>query len=127
MSLDVLQVHPEDNVAVAVRPLRAGTHVSCAGVDFDLTQDVRLGAKLALRPLAAGQRVIKYGEPIGTLTADVPLGGYVHTHNLESDYLHTWARGELLGPGPAAQPSAPSRETGPGHGDVPRPTYRPPR
>lgn len=115
MKLDVLQIHPDDNVAVAVRPLRAGTRVACAGAEFDLALGVRLGAKLALRPLRAGERVVKYGEPIGTLTADVPLGGYVHTHNLESDYLHTWARGELL-------PAPPPPDAG-----VPRPSYRPPR
>lgn len=115
MKLDVLQIHPDDNVGVAVRPLRAGTRVACGGAAFDLAQDVRLGAKLALRPLRAGECVVKYGEPIGTLTADVPLGGYVHTHNLESDYLRTWARGELL-PAPAP-PTAGAR----------RPAYRPPR
>lgn len=115
--LDVLRIHSDDNICVAVRPLVEGTLLSCAGVSFVLAQDVRLGAKLALRPLRAGERVFKYGEPIGTLTADVPLGGYVHTHNLESDYLHTYERGELLVPAPA-RPNEPA---------IPRPTYRPPR
>lgn len=96
VSIDVLRIHPDDNVGVAVRPLAAGTPIDCAGVRFVLDQDVRLGAKLALRSLNTGERILKYGEPIGSLTADVPLGGYVHTHNLKSDYLKTWARGELL-------------------------------
>ena len=79
----VLQIHPSDNVCVATRPLGVGTRIVCEDVRFELAEDVRLGT-----------RIIKYGEPIGSLTADVPLGGYVHTHNLESDYLHTFARGE---------------------------------
>lgn len=96
MSLDVLQIHPADNVCVAVRPLAAGAAIACAGARFQLARDVPLGGKLALAPLAAGTKIIKFGEPIGTLTAAVPVGGYVHTHNLESDYLPTHARGELV-------------------------------
>ena len=95
--LAVLQIHPSDNVCVAVRPLPAGATIACAGVSFTLKQNVPLGAKLALADLPAGTKILKFGEPIGTLSRNVPVGGYVHTHNLESDYLHTHARGELLG------------------------------
>lgn len=115
--LDVLRIHAGDNVCVAVRPLAAGTAVQCAGASFVLAHDVRLGAKLALRPLRAGEKIFKYGEPIGTLTGDVPLGGYVHTHNLESDYLPTHELGAML-------VSAPARTN---ESAIPRPTYRPPR
>jgi hypothetical protein len=31
------------------------------------------------------------------MKADVNVGGYIHTHNLESDYIHTFDRGELIG------------------------------
>ena len=115
--LDALRIHAGDNVCVAVRPLAEGTVVVCAGVSFVLAHGVRLGAKLALRPLRAGEKIFKYGEPIGTLTADVPPGGYVHTHNLESDYLPTHERGEML-------VSAPARTN---ESTIPPPKYRPPR
>lgn len=97
LTLDVLRINPLDNVCVAMRPLGAGLAIRCEGVAFTLSQPVPLGGKLALAPLPAGSKVVKFGEPIGTLTADVPLGGYIHTHNLESDYLHTHANGERLG------------------------------
>jgi len=94
--IDVLQIHPDDNVCVALRPLAAGTSIECGGTSFVLEQAVPLGAKLALRSLPVGARIIKFGEPIGSLTANVEPGSHVHTHNLESDYLHTYDRGELV-------------------------------
>lgn len=102
--IDVLQIHPNDNVCVAVRPLGAGTEISCGGVTFVLPAASPLGAKLALQPLKAGSKIIKFGEPIGTLTVDVEAGTHIHTHNLESDYLHTYGRGELVSEGVWSEP-----------------------
>ena len=42
------------------------------------------GHKVALRTIAAGEPVIKYGSPIGTATADIAAGAHVHTHNVAS-------------------------------------------
>ncbi|MFC2085936.1 UxaA family hydrolase [Bacteroidota bacterium] len=95
--LSVIQIHPDDTVCVATRPLAAGTEVMCGAVRFTLDAACPLGAKLALVAMRTGDKVIKFGEPIGSLTADVAVGGYIHTHNLESDYLHTYERGELIG------------------------------
>lgn len=100
-SLDVLQIHASDNICVATRKLDAGTNVKCNGSQFVLQTDVALGAKLALVDLAAGNKVVKFGKPIGTLKADVKMGEYIHTHNLNSDYIPTYDRGELI-----QQPSA---------------------
>lgn len=97
--IDVLQIHPDDNVCVALRPLPPGSEIECAGASFVLQAAVPLGAKIALRSLAEGAKVIKFGEPIGSLTSNVEAGTYVHTHNLESDYLHTYDRGELVSAG----------------------------
>lgn len=94
--LPVIQIHPADNVCVATRPLPAGTEIVCGTVQFSLRERCPLGAKLALETMQAGDRVVKFGEPIGSLTADVEVGDYIHTHNLESDYLHTYRRGELI-------------------------------
>lgn len=94
--LDVIQIHPDDNVCVVTRPLAAGTELTCGDVRFTLKKRCPLGSKLALKPLSAGDKVIKFGEPIGSMTQKVDLGGHIHTHNLESDYLHTYERGELI-------------------------------
>lgn len=87
--IPALRIHPSDNVAVAVRALKAGERVAVEGVSFVLERPANLGAKLALRPIRAGEQVVKYGEPIGRATRDIAVGEHVHTHNLRSDYLPT--------------------------------------
>ena len=94
--VNILQIHPDDNVCVAVQQLPANTHIETAGVSFTLKTDVRLGAKLALRAIACGEKIVKYGEPIGSATQDLQVGDYVHTHNMQSDYLPTFESGEFL-------------------------------
>lgn len=40
------------------------------------------GHKYAIRDIAAGENVIKYGNPIGHATKNIRKGEHVHTHNL---------------------------------------------
>jgi hypothetical protein len=47
-----------------------------------LTTDVPFGHKVALRDIEAGERVVKYGQPIGVATARIAAGAHVHIHNL---------------------------------------------
>jgi (2R)-sulfolactate sulfo-lyase subunit alpha len=92
MSTPQLLVHsPKDNVGVVtVEGLKAGTNMLCVVTDddsdFTLTaaDDVPIGHKIALAELKAGDTVIKYGEDIGKVVADVQKGGHVHVHNLKT-------------------------------------------
>lgn len=43
------------------------------------------GHKYALRSIAKGENVIKYGMPVGHATADIAAGEHVHTHNLATN------------------------------------------
>ena len=45
---------------------------------------VPAGHKIALKDIAKGSAVVKYGYPIGVATADIKAGEFVHTHNLSS-------------------------------------------
>jgi (2R)-sulfolactate sulfo-lyase subunit alpha len=45
---------------------------------------VPLGHKIALQPLAKGDTVVKYGNDIGRIVADVAKGNHVHVHNLKT-------------------------------------------
>lgn len=81
----IVRVHADDNVAVAVTDLAAGTPVPGPEGGLILIEDIPAGHKLALRDLAAGEAVVKYGHPIGSLTAPCPAGGWVHSHNLRTD------------------------------------------
>lgn len=53
------------------------------------------GHKYALRDIAKGEEVIKYGYPIGIASKDVHEGEHIHTHNLktalsgEQDYTYS--------------------------------------
>ncbi|MBV9879895.1 MAG: altronate dehydratase, partial [Gemmatirosa sp.] len=79
-----VRVHPADDVAVATRPLAAGTDVDVDGVRVTLAEDVPAGHKLALRAIAEGEAVHKYGMPIGAATAAIAPGAWVHSHNLKT-------------------------------------------
>lgn len=87
-----LLVHDhEDNVGVVVvEGLTADTDMLvCVTHDnstFRLTSgaDVPIGHKIALKDLKDGDTVIKYGEDIGKIVADVPKGGHLHTHNCKT-------------------------------------------
>ena len=46
--------------------------------------DVPAGHKIALADIKKGEKVIKYGYPIGVATQDIKKGDFVHTHNLAS-------------------------------------------
>ena len=43
------------------------------------------GHKYAVRPVARGENVIKYGMPIGHATADIAVGEHVHVHNVATN------------------------------------------
>jgi altronate hydrolase len=78
----VLRLHPDDDVAVALVPLAAGRRVTVGGPAVRLAENVDPGHKLALRAVAAGQPVRRYGQVIGFATHPIAPGDHVHTHNL---------------------------------------------
>jgi altronate dehydratase small subunit len=88
----VLILSPADNVCVACRDLVAGAEIVIDGAPVRLADDVPTGHKLARRAIAAGEKVLKYGAPIGSARGPIAPGAYVHTHNLASDYIPTWDR-----------------------------------
>ena len=44
--------------------------------------DVPYGHKIALRDIAPGEHIMKYGECIGAASHPISKGDYVHVHNL---------------------------------------------
>ena len=80
-----------DTVAVVRCAIASGSKLVINGQSVTLTQAVTLGHKLALTPMKQGDKVLKYGVPIGSATADISLGEHVHLHNIQSDYTPTYA------------------------------------
>lgn len=85
MKPQLLKIHPSDNVAVAVKALEADVRVEVDGEPLTLQTDVPAGHKVALRDLAEGAVVVKYGFPIGHTTEAVPRGAHLHAHNMATD------------------------------------------
>ncbi|MEM8959061.1 MAG: UxaA family hydrolase [Pseudomonadota bacterium] len=92
MAIPQLLVHDHaDNVGVVVvEDLEAGTEmlgvVTHDNSDFQIkaNADIPIGHKVALKPLKAGDTVIKYGEDIGKMVGDADVGDHVHTHNCKT-------------------------------------------
>ncbi len=78
---DFIHIHPNDNVAVALHAIEAGT--TFAGVTASV--DIPQGHKMALKPLAENDQVMKYGFSIGHATAAIAPGDWVHTHNMKTN------------------------------------------
>jgi len=82
----VLIINERDNVAVALRDLAAWEKILCAGVEGLIAGEaIPASHKIALRDIAAGEEIIKYGETVGVSVRDIARGAWVHTHNLERD------------------------------------------
>ena len=85
-------VHDEgDSVGVVVvEGVTAGAELTgwIMNQDKDMTfqaaSDIPIGHKLAIKPLAQGDTVIKYGVDIGRVVADIALGEHAHVHNIKT-------------------------------------------
>lgn len=80
----VLMISGRDNVATALEALAAGREIDVNGLAVTVREPIPTGHKVAVRPIPAGEVVIKYGSPIGTATAAIAPGDHVHVHNVAS-------------------------------------------
>ncbi|CAL1692681.1 Altronate dehydratase [Brevundimonas subvibrioides] len=97
--LAALRLHPDDDVAVCVRALETGETVLDGVV---VREAIPAGHKLALRDLATGSPVRKYGQVIGATTAAVRAGDWVHVHNLGMGDVTSRVAADALTPSPLA-------------------------
>lgn len=81
---DFIKIHPDDMVAVALKPLSRGTVLDVDGQSVTLTEDIPQGHKFALTEIREGQAVIKYGCSIGIAKEPIQPGSWVHVHNVKT-------------------------------------------
>ena len=86
----LLLMSPEDNCLIARTALAAGELVAIDGAPVTLQAPVPLGYKVARHALQPGDKVLRYGAVIGTMTESAAPGAMLHTHNLVSDYIPTY-------------------------------------
>ncbi len=86
----VFVINENDNVGTAVvEALQKGDEVGTNGRVTDVTVTVNAGIpyghKIALRDIAKGETIFKYGLSIGSAMQNVKAGDHVHIHNVESN------------------------------------------
>ncbi len=95
-----IKIHPMDTVAVALDTLLPG-EILYLDEEIRVRDTIKKGHKLAVKPVKAGEEILKYGYPIGRASCDVVAGDWVHTHNLRSglegllDYKYKSSVGEM--------------------------------
>ena len=77
-----IHLHPADNVAIARAPLSLGQPVEAGGRQVRAIHAIPAGHKIALCEIPVGERVIRYGCPIGRASVLIRSGEHVHTHNM---------------------------------------------
>ena len=78
-----LVISARDNVATALEPLDAGRAVCVGDLTIVVTESIPRGHKIALRAIASGALIRKYGQVIGRASAPIAVGEHVHVHNVE--------------------------------------------
>ncbi len=100
-----IRLHPEDDVAIARRELRPGLRLRLGEAEIEVRQAVAAGHKLALRQVAQGEAVRRYGQIIGFAKTGIEPGEHVHKHNLG---MESFEREFKIGE--ACQPLEPAKE-----------------
>ncbi len=98
-----IQLDEGDNVATVTSEVSKGEQVEVISpvgsllIRAENKEDVPFGHKIALKPLAKGEEIIKYGEVIGVASVGIKVGEWLHTHNVESIRVPTSKLQEATG------------------------------
>ncbi|MBN2751678.1 MAG: UxaA family hydrolase [Rhodospirillaceae bacterium] len=88
MIRNAIIIDPEDNIATVLRDIAAGGDVvaGCGDevVTFPALQDIPFGHKVAVRAVAEGETILKYGAVIGAASTGIERGAHAHVHNVVS-------------------------------------------
>lgn len=76
---------PKDSVAVALTDLSKGQEFDTPQGHITLNEPIARAHKFALKALAPGDIITKYGFPIGHATHGIKPGEWVHVHNMASN------------------------------------------
>lgn len=85
MIKDILKISKADNIVIALRNLNKGEVIDVDGKQITLTNDVNRGHKIASLAINQGEKVVKYGFPIGYALKNISAGEHIHTHNIKTN------------------------------------------
>ena len=83
MANNILKIHPDDNVLVALTDLRAGEKVELNGISLTLKDDVPAKHKFAQVSLNPEKPIFMYGTLVGKAVTAIPEGGILTTRNVK--------------------------------------------
>ena len=86
----VLHDRNDSVTVVVVEGVKSGATLTGLILDEDRTitlpclQDIPIGHKVALKDMAVGDTVIKYGVDIGKVVQPIKTGQHAHVHNIKT-------------------------------------------
>lgn len=84
MGARFLLINKKDNIVIAIEEIKTGEKIEVKGQRIKVINDIPVGHKVALKDFAAGEKVIRYGFPIGEASEKINKGEWVHSHNLRT-------------------------------------------
>ena len=78
----IIQVHPADNVLVALQDLQAGETVTWKGQSYTLAEAIPAKHKFTTENIKSGTAIIMYGVLVGKAKQDLPVGVRISTENI---------------------------------------------
>jgi altronate hydrolase len=104
-----IHLHVSDNIAIARVPIGEGTILRIASREVRARTAIPAGHKVALRTIAPGENIVRYGQLMGRARIAIEPGDHVHTHNVgfeELTFAYEFPAGEIpLSSAPADAPS----------------------
>jgi hypothetical protein len=85
----LLLLNQNDNILVLRAAIDEGEMILVSGTQIVMKSRIGLGHKLSRVAIKAGDKILKYGAPIGSAIRDIAIGEHVHLENLKSDYTPT--------------------------------------
>jgi len=79
----VLQIHPLDNVLVALTDLKKDEIIQYNNIAYTLRTDVPAKHKFLMQNIQEGDEIIMYGVLVGKATQPIAQGEIMHTHNVK--------------------------------------------
>ena len=95
-----IQLNANDNVAIAKQTIAPDTTLTMPSHSLVIREKIPAGHKLALRAIAPGEHVFRYGYSIGIASRAIVPGEWVHTHNLQIGAISQEYAYQIVAPAP---------------------------
>jgi altronate hydrolase len=113
LSQYAVHLRPDDNIAVARKPIPADAALTFAGGTVAVPAPIKLGHKFAVTPIKEGDPVRKYGQIIGFAARNIGVGEHVHVHNVTAGkFERDYASSATTPTVPTARPRCRRRPSG---------------